>query len=118
MRLQIGQNIDSTRVRLDFRNSPDKPKNIPSYEIEKSKADEFVNKYNIQEKNLFNFTMLLCGVFGGVGAVIGVLKRSFKWAVFGIPVGWLLGLGVGTVFSTQKKNELMDEYNVKEYSNK
>ena len=52
MRLQIGPSIDNNKVRLDFRKSPVKPDNVPSYEIEKSKADEFVRKYNSQEKNL------------------------------------------------------------------
>lgn len=51
MRLQIGPNIDNGRVRLDFRKSPDRPQSTPSYEIEQTKADEFVKKYNSQEKN-------------------------------------------------------------------
>ena len=118
MRLQVGQSIDKNRVRLDFRNSPDKPKNTPSYEIEKSKADEFVRKYNSQEKKLFNFTILTSSVLGGIGAIIAISKRSFKHALFGIPIGILTGWGIGTTFSYHKKNGLMDEYNVKEYSKK
>ena len=45
MKLQVGPNIDSTMVRLDFRKSPDKPDYTPSYIIEKTKADEFVQNY-------------------------------------------------------------------------
>ena len=116
MRLQIGQNIDNSRVRLDFRNSPDKPKNTPSYQIEKSKADEFVRKYNSQEKKLFNFTMITSSLLGGVGAIIAIVKHSIKHALIGIPLGVLAGWIIGTSVSSHKKNDLMDKYNVKEYS--
>ena len=116
MRLQISQNIDNNRVRLDFRNSPDKPKNTPSYQIEKSKADEFVRKYNSQEKKLLNITMGLSSFLGGIGATLAIIKHSWKWALFGIPTGALTGWGLGTMFSSLKKNDLMDKYNVNEYS--
>ena len=115
MRLQVGQSIDRNRVRLDFRNSPDKPKNTPSYEIEKSKADEFVRKYNNQEKKLFNLTMLTSGILASVGAIIAMTKRSLKLALIGIPIGIIAGWSIGTIISSCKKNDLMDEYNVKEY---
>ena len=118
MRLQIGQNIDNSRVRLDFRNSPDKPKNTPSYQIEKSKADEFVRKYNSQEKKLFNFTMITSSLLGGVGAIIAIVKHSIKYALIGIPLGVLAGWIIGTSVSSHKKNDLMDKYNVKEYTKK
>lgn len=118
MRLQIGQNIDNSRVRLDFRNSPDKPKNTPSYQIEKSKADEFVRKYNSQEKKLFNFTMITSSLLGGVGAIIAIVKHSIKHALIGIPLGVLAGWIIGTSVSSHKKNDLMDKYNVKEYTKK
>jgi hypothetical protein len=115
MRLQVGQSIDRNRVRLDFRNSPDKPKNTPSYEIEKSKADEFVRKYNTQEKQLFNLTILTSGILASVGAIIAIAKRSLKHALIGIPVGIIVGWSIGTLNSSHQKNDLMDEYNVKEY---
>ena len=116
MRLQVGQSIDNNRVRLDFRNSPDKPKNTPSYQIEKSKADEFVRQYNSQEKKLLNFTMVTSSLFGGIGAIIAIVKRSIKHAIIGIPLGILAGWLIGTTISSHKKNDLMDRYNVKEYS--
>ena len=64
MRLQIGPSIDNNKVRLDFRKSPAKPNNVPSYEIEKSKADEFV----------------ILGLAGGtiVGTGIGIGISSYK----------------------------------------
>ncbi|MBO5385540.1 hypothetical protein J6A64_04420 [bacterium] len=116
MRLQVGQRIDNNRVRLDFRNSPDKPKNTPSYEIEKSKADEFVRKYNAQEKKLLNFTMVTSSLLGGISAIIAIVKHSIKHAIIGIPLGILAGWLIGTTISSHKKNDLMDRYNVKEYS--
>ena len=116
MRLQVGQSIDNNRVRLDFRNSPDKPKNTPSYQIEKSKADEFVRKYNSQEKKLLNFTMVTSSLLGGIGAIIAIVKSSIKHAIIGIPLGILAGWLIGTTISSHKKNDLMDRYNVKEYS--
>ncbi len=116
MRLQIGQSIDNNRVRLDFRNSPDKPKNTPSYQIEKSKADEFVRKYNHQEKKLLNFTMIASIALGSVSAIISIAKRSLRWALIGIPAGVLAGWGIGTTVSSIKKNDLMDKYDVKIFS--
>ena len=116
MRLQVGQSIDNNRVRLDFRNSPDKPKNTPSYQIEKSKADEFVRKYNSQEKKHLNFTMVKISLLGGIGAIIAFVKSSIKHAIIGIPLGILAGWLIGTTISSHKKNDLMDRYNVKEYS--
>lgn len=116
MRLQVGQSIDNNKVRLDFRNSPDKPKNTPSYQIEKSKADEFVRKYNSQEKKLLSFTMLSSSLLGGFGAIIAMVKHSWKHAIVGVPAGILTGWAVGAAISSHKKNDLMDEYNVKEYS--
>ena len=116
MRLQVGQRIDNNRVRLDFRNSPDKPKNTPSYQIEKSKADEFVRKYNSQEKKLFNFTMITSSLLGVIGAIMAMVKHSIKHAIIGIPLGILTGWLIGTAVSSHKKNDLMDKYNVKEYS--
>ena len=44
MKLIIGPNIDEKNVRLDFKASPSKPENIPSYTIKGNKADEFVKE--------------------------------------------------------------------------
>ncbi len=118
MRLQIGPNIDNNRVRLDFRKSPDKPSNVPSYEIDRSKADEFVKKYNAQEKQLLNLTMVSVAAFAILGWVSSLRKRSLAWALIGIPGGIVAGLGVGAMISSHRKNNLMDKYDVKEYSKK
>ena len=116
MRLQVGPSIDYNKVRLDFRNSPDKPSRVPSYEIEKSKADEFVKKYNKQEKKLLGITLSAIGGFSLVGWMIGLYKHSWKATGLGVVSGIALGLGVGTIISAKKKNSLMDEYDVRELS--
>lgn len=118
MRLQIGQNIDNNRVRLDFRKSPDRPANSPTYEINKDKADEFVRKYNAQEKKLLSMTMLSGGILAGISTFLSISKHSWKMALFGIPGSIITGLGIGTLYSAQKKNDLMDEYDVKEFVKK
>lgn len=118
MRLQIGSNIDNDRVRLDFRKSPTKPDNIPSYSIEKKKADEFVKKYNKQEKDLLKLTSILTVIFGLLAGLLALYKNSKKLTLLGIPTGLLLGFGTGTLISSHQKNKLMDTYNVKEFSRK
>ncbi len=116
MRLEIGPNIGNNKVRLDFKKSPDRPNNIQSYEIDKSKADEFVKKYNKQEQQLLNLTMLSVAAFSIVGWIGGIKKHSWLWAIFGIPAGIITGLGLGALISSHKKNQLMDKYDVREAS--
>ncbi len=117
MRLEIGPNIGNNKVRLDFKRSPDRPDNIYSYEIEKSKADEFVKKYNAQERKLLDLTILSVAFFSIIGWLAGIRKRSWAWAVIGIPAGIITGLGLGAAISSYKKNNLMDKYDVKRAEN-
>jgi hypothetical protein len=116
MKLQVGQNIDNNRVRLDFRKSPATPNNLPSYEIEKSKADEFVRKYNNQESKLMRNTNLAVAGFAIAGWSVSIWKRSLKMAFLWVPAGILAGLGIGALISARQKNNLMDKYQVREYS--
>ena len=118
MKLQVGPNIDNTMVRLDFRKSPDKPEYTPSYIIEKSKADEFVKKYNEQETKLFNFTIISSAVFAGLGWLASRHKSNWLWKIFSIPAGIISGATVGAMISSHNKSNLMDKYNVKEMSYK
>ena len=115
MKLQVGQSIDNGNVRLDFRKSPDKPKNSPSYIIDKSKADEFVKKYNDMEQKLLRNTNLTVAILAVAGWVVSIAKRSLKMALFGIPAGIVAGLGIGAGISAYQKNKLMDNYHVKEF---
>lgn len=114
MRLEIGPNIGNNKVRLDFKRSPDRPDNIYSYEIDKSKADEFVKKYNAQERKLLDLTILSVAFFAVIGWFAAMRKKSFVWAVIGIPAGVITGLGLGALVSSYKKNNLMDKYDVRQ----
>ncbi|MBQ8459437.1 hypothetical protein IJ541_04970 [bacterium] len=116
MKLQISTRIDDNRVRLDFRNSPGKPHYTPSYEIDKSKADEFIKEYNKQEKKLQNITTYSIGIAGLIGFLATFKKHSFKHSFIGTLAGLIAGFGIGAGISAHKKNELMDKYDVKEYS--
>lgn len=114
MRLEIGPYIGNNKVRLDFKRSPDRPDNIHSYEIDRSKADEFVKKYNAQEKKLLDLTILSVAFFAIVGSLAAIRKKSLAWAIVGIPAGVIAGFGLGAVISSYKKNDLMDKYDVKQ----
>jgi len=115
MRLEIGPSIDNNKVRLDFRRSPDRPKSAPSYEIEKSKADEFVKKYNAQESNLLKFTTIAIAI-SAISAVFAIAKkRSLKWFSAALTLGVASGTVVGAVIASHKKNSLMDKYNVRPF---
>ena len=116
MKLQVGQNIDSNTVRLDFRKSPDRPENSPSYKIEKNKADEFVKKYNNQEKKLSKYTNIGIALWAVGGWAMSIYKHSLKMALLWVPAGIVAGLGIGAIISSHKKNNLMDKYDVREYS--
>lgn len=116
MKLQVGQSIDNNKVRLDFRKSPSSPANTPSYEIEKDRADEFVSKYNNQEKKLSRNINFAIAMFALVGWGVSIWKKSLKMALLWVPAGILAGLGIGALISSHKKNNLMDKYQVREYS--
>jgi len=116
MNLQIGQNIDSNTVRLDFKKSPAIPDNLPSYKIESSKADEFVKKFNKQEKKLLQMTLYTASGFAAAGWITGLYKHSWKWSALGIPAGLLSGFGLGAIISSKMKNKLMNKYDVKRVS--
>lgn len=114
MRLEIGPYIGNNKVRLDFKRSPDRPDNIQSYEIDKSRADEFVKKYNAQERKLLDLTFLSVAVFAVIGWLAAIRKKSLAWAIVGIPAGVIAGFGLGAVISSYKKNNLMDKYDVRQ----
>lgn len=116
MKLQVGPSIDNNKVRLDFCKSPGRPENSPTYEIESSRADEFVKKYNNQEKKLSRNINLSIATFAIAGWGYSIYKRSLKMALLWVPVGIVAGLGIGAAISSYKKNNLMDKYQVREYS--
>ncbi|MDE6138683.1 MAG: hypothetical protein K2F57_04355 [Candidatus Gastranaerophilales bacterium] len=118
MRLQIGPSIDNSKVRLDFRKSPVKPDNTPSYEIEKTKADEFVKKYNSQEKTLVNITIFSAALCAILGMFASSHKNSIIKTILGLAGGTIVGTGIGIGISSYKKNHLMDKYDVSVIPNK
>jgi hypothetical protein len=120
MKLQISSVIDNSHVRLDFRKSPDRPDNVPSYKIENSKADEFVLKYNkLNDKlNKTNNIIIALGIISGAisGLKIALGVHSHKWlkaaiALFGTSA---FAIGATAIITSKIKNNLMDKYNVKE----
>lgn len=116
MKLQVGPSIDNNKVRLDFCKSPEKPKNSPSYEIEESRADEFVKKYNKQDDNLKRNINIGIALFAIGGWALSIYKKSLKMALLWVPAGIIAGLGIGALISSHQKNNLMDKYEVREYS--
>lgn len=118
MKLMIGPNITDNKVRLDFRNSPDKPNNVPSFEIDNSKADEFVKEYNSQSDKLrkvSNTIMGIAGIIGVVASTVILLKSSTKKvikALSALVASFSVGAVVSAKISSDKKNALMDKYKV------
>ncbi|MCM1339236.1 MAG: hypothetical protein NC191_06160 [Muribaculaceae bacterium] len=114
MQLKVSQNLDNNRVRLDFKKSPSTPDRAPSYEIDKSKADEFVKRYNTQGVKLATTTQVVTNIGGLLGCLVGFHKRSVKLMIGGTLAGWALGFLAATGYTVRKKNSLMKKYNVKE----
>ncbi len=118
MQLRVGQSLDSSRVRLDFKKSPSTPDSAPSYEIEKTRADEFVKKYNSQGAKLFTITQVSANLGALLGCIAGFHKRSVKMMFGGAFAGLVSGFLLGTGYTVYKKNSLMKEYDVKQISKK
>lgn len=115
MRLQVGPKIENNQVRLDFKQSPGKPDNMPSYQINADKADEFVNKYNDQSKSLLKLTVFTSILGGIIGLVAGLkTKASTIKKLLGLAGGALAGFGTGVGISVYNKNRLMKKYDIKE----
>ena len=116
MRLEIGSNIDNKRVRLDFRKDNTRAVYMPSYQIKTANADEFVAKYNKQSSSLKKLTAVLVGGLAILGGILGAKSEKKIWKLFGVIAGALSGLGVGAIISKEKRNKLMDKYEVKDIS--
>lgn len=116
MRLEIGSNIDNKRVRLDFRKDNTRAGYMPSYQIKTAKADEFVAKYNKQSSFLKKMTAVLVGGLAILGGILGAKQEKKMLKPLGVILGALSGLGVGAIISKEKRNNLMDEYEVKDLS--
>lgn len=122
MKLIIGPNIDEKNVRLDFKASPSKPENIPSYTIKGNKADEFVKEYNAQSERLKTTTKVCVatgGVVGWLAALEALANKTHNKMIsaIGFPIGMIAGGIVSSIISYEQKNKLMDKYQVKKYKN-
>ncbi|MBO6257037.1 hypothetical protein J6N69_03255 [bacterium] len=101
--------------RLEYAQTPAKPRFAPAYIISGKRADEFVKKYNKQSESLIKNSILMTasGTIIGCGMAlsqsskkIGIIMKSLAGAV--------VGLAGGIIISQQEKNKLMDEYHVEE----
>ena len=114
MQLKVSESLDSNRVRLDFKKSPYTPSCVPSYEIDKSRADEFVKKYNAQENNSARIIQSSAAIGGLIGCLSSFFKYSLKRMGIGTLIGCTSGLLLGSVYTHHKKNSLIKEYGVKD----
>ena len=55
MQLSVNDYLENNKVRLEYANTPSKPRYAPAYIISGKRADEFVQKYNKQSKTFFTF---------------------------------------------------------------
>lgn len=119
MKLMISQNIDNNRVRLDFRKSPDRPKNIPSYEIDSHNADEFVKEYNLQVEKIHKITNGTIGASGIAGGLLGIkvyksaAKHKLLKGLSTLAAGVISGSVISAAIASNMKNKLMDKYHVR-----
>jgi len=115
MRLTV-HNYTDQNARLEYENTPSKPRFAPAYVISGQRADEFVQKYNEQSKLLIqnSIFMTIAGFFIGCG--MGLSSGSKKLALaIKSTAGALIGLASGIAVSHHEKNKLMDEYHVEEF---
>lgn len=119
MKLMISQNIDNNRVRLDFRKGPDRPKNLPSYEIASHNADEFVKEYNSQTEKIHKITGGMISATSIVGGLAGIKiyksagKHKFLKGISTLAAGVISGAIISASVASDMKNKLMDKYHVR-----
>ncbi len=116
MQLKIGTETKNNKVQLVYKSSPTTPKNAPKYWIDKTVADEFVKKYNIQNEHLKTNAYLYPSI-GGIGAFgLGIYNNGIK-NLKKLTLFTIIGAGAGALISTisayKRKNNLMDKYDVK-----
>ena len=107
-------NINSKTVRLEYTSSDDKPKRVPSYTISADKADEFVEKYNKQTKNMAKFTTA-ASILGGFTGLFTAKDKSIK-TIPRIIIGTAAGFLASTFVAYKLNSYLMKKYNVKIYN--
>ena len=108
-------NYDKNRKKLEYVQTPTKPRFAPSYIISGQRADEFVKKYNEQSDSLVKNSILMTvsGAIAGCGMALSQNAKKVG-LVIKSGVGAIIGLIVGITISQHEKNKLMDEYHVEE----
>ena len=116
MRLSVHDYLGNDKARLEYANSPVKPRFAPAYVISGQRADEFVQKYNEQSKTLIknSIFMTLAGFVIGCGMGLSSGAKKLGLALKSC-AGALAGLAFGVGISHHEKNKLMDEYHVEEF---
>ncbi len=108
-------NYDKNRKKLEYVQSPTKPRFAPSYVISGQRADEFVKKYNEQSDSLVKNSILMTVSGAIVGCGMALSQNAKKVGlIIKSGVGAIIGLIGGITISQHEKNKLMDEYNVEE----
>ena len=111
MQLVIGNDYGNS-VYLRYAESKTKPENSPYYIIKREYADEFVGKYNKQNRNLSIFTAFLAVISGAGGAYINKNKNS---KILGLIISAFIGIFAGSMLAHEKNMKLMEKYHVKSY---
>mgnify|MGYP006916039610 CR=1 FL=1 len=116
MQLSINDYLGNNKVRLEYANTPSKPRYAPAYIISGKRADEFVQKYNEQSKTLVNNSILMTisGLIIGGGAALSKNSRPISVMIKSC-IGGIIGLIAGIGISKHEKNKLMDKYHVEQY---
>ena len=108
-------NYDKNRKKLEYVQSPTKPRFAPSYVISGQRADEFVKKYNEQSDSLVKNSILMTVSGAIVGCGMALSQNAKR---MGLILKSVAGAGVGLIggitISHHEKNKLMEEYNVEE----
>lgn len=115
MKLSV-QNYTDKNARLEYENTPSKPRFAPAYIISGQRADEFVQKYNEQSKALVKNSIFMTFAGFVIGCGMGLSAGAKKLAVvLKSGAGALIGLVSGVAISHYEKNKLMNEYHVEEF---
>lgn len=123
MQLKVKQNLGQDKVILTYKSTPTKPNHTPNYIIKKDKADEFIKKYNSQDRNLSKFSVLLTMITSATAGIFSIKQihpYKSKFNIFIKPllyisVGIITGLLASSIISSKLKNNLMDKYDVIKY---
>ena len=115
MRLSI-QNYTDKKARLEYENTPSKPRYAPAYVISGQRSDEFVQKYNKQSETLIknSIFMTVAGFFIGCGMGLSQNSKKMSLAIKSI-AGAIVGMCSGIAISHHEKNKLMNKYHVEEF---